>query len=105
MAVNRVRTPKTDEKVTNEMIQSVRRQVHSLEIRAASEDPWLAAELLNISRETEAAAVRAVGKLRAVGYTWPDVGLSFGISGQTALKWYNRKISKIGPQGNFRAAP
>lgn len=79
-------------KDVEETVAGIRRQVRALEPRAADEDPWVVAEMLDIAAELEAAAARTVARLRAAGYTWTDIGFALGISRSGA---YNRFAAKI----------
>ena len=92
VAQNRKRTPKTTEQVTNEMIQSVRRHLRSLETRGAGEDPWVSAEMFTIAVEAETAAMHVVTQLRKAGYTWEAIGFAMTprVTGRTMRKRYVR---------------
>lgn len=79
------------ERETDEVIQSIRRQVRSLEGKVAEEDPWALAEVVALRDELDAIATRTVNRLRAAGYTWNDIGLNLRISGKTAQMRYSRK--------------
>lgn len=92
----KARPPKTVE----EKFAGVHRQLRALEEAAVLEDPWAAAELLEIAREAEAAAFRVIAKLRAAGYTWPDIGFSLGVSGDTAHKRYDRHARTVSERGS-----
>jgi hypothetical protein len=86
--VKRVKDPE-------EMIGAARRLIRAIEKRAENEDPWMAADMLGLSRDLEEATVRVVASLRARGYTWHDIGLSFGISGTTAVKRWAARVAQI----------
>lgn len=79
-------------KETEEVVSGIRRQIRSLERRAAEEDPWTVDEMLRLRDELDAAAVRTVGRLRQTGYTWQDIGFAIGVSALTAHKRYASKI-------------
>lgn len=81
-------------KETEEVVSGIRRQIRSLERRAAEEDPWTVDEMLRLRDELDAAAVRTVGRLRQTGYTWHDIGFAIGVSPQTAFKRFAHKIDK-----------
>lgn len=79
-------------KEVEDVISGIRRQIRALETRAAGEDPWVAAEMVQLRDELDSAAVRTVKQLRDVGYRWDDIGFAFGVSGITCHKRYARKI-------------
>jgi nicotinamide mononucleotide adenylyltransferase len=90
----RVKTPE-------ETVDGVRRQIKSLEKRAETEDPWMMAEMFDMATELEAAAVRTMARLRAKGYTWKDIALSYSnetgakVSGQTLIKRYAARVNAV----------
>jgi hypothetical protein len=88
MATSRPRRNKD----TEEVVRGVRRQIRSLEKRAADEDPWVVDDMLKLRDELDAAAVRTVGVLRDKGYTWKDIGFSLGIGAITCHKRYAHRI-------------
>lgn len=79
-------------KETEECVSGIRRQIRAFEKRAADEDPWTVEEMINLRAELAAVEVRTVARLRHVGYTWNDIGLSIGVSAITAHKRYSHKI-------------
>lgn len=89
-------------KDTEEVVGGVKRQIRSLERRAAEEDPWVIQEMLDLAAELEAAALRTVARLRAVdpstgkpAYTWDAIGFSLGITAITAHKRYAAKVAAL----------
>jgi hypothetical protein len=72
------------------MLSGVKRQIKALEARAENDDPWVAADMLSLVADLTGAVDRSVGRLRANGYTWQDIGFQFGISKQGAFnRWAN----------------
>jgi hypothetical protein len=70
------------------LIRDIRSSTRALEALAASEDPWVAAEMVKLAHELEAAADRTVARLRAAKYTWADIGYAFGTTRQGAFnRW------------------
>jgi hypothetical protein len=93
----KTREPKT----TEEMVAGVKRQIKALETRAAIEDPWVAADMAELASELGEAVDRTVGRLRAAGFTWQDIGFQFGVSKQAA---FNRWANKPSTQAAMAAA-
>jgi hypothetical protein len=85
---SKIREPKT----TEEMVSGIRRQIKALEARAANDDPWVGADMATLATEMNDAVDRTVGRLRANGYTWSDIGFQFGgLSRQAAFnRWANK---------------
>jgi len=79
----------------DETVKAVGRLIPALERQGRNEDPWMAADMLALAAQMEAAAVRVIADLRARGYTWNDIGLSLGITGTTAVKRYAKKVAEI----------
>jgi hypothetical protein len=90
MSTGQTARPRRD---TEELVSGIRRQVRALETRAAEEDPWAMAEMMNLARELEDAALRTARRLRDAGYTWTDIGFALGVSGTTACKRYAHRIN------------
>lgn len=82
------------EKTTEEAISGIRRQMRSLEARAAYEDPWVVADMLALRDELDAMAVRTVGRMRGLGIGWDALGYSLGISAEQARKRFAPKIAR-----------
>jgi hypothetical protein len=79
-------------KETEELIAGIRRQVIGLEQRAAEDDPWVMAEMVNLSDELRFASVRVVAALRRAGYTWSAIGFELGLTRQAAFERYGKTI-------------
>lgn len=75
-----------------ETVAGMWRQIKAIEAKAEQEDPWVAAEMIRMSEALETAGVRVIGKLRAAGYTWHDIGFELGLSATTTIKRYAKRI-------------
>jgi hypothetical protein len=85
------------------MIDGVRRQIKALEQRAIGDDPWVAADMSTLASELNAAVDRTVGRLRAQGSTWQDIGFQFGTTKQGAFNKWNANPSTVAAR-NARTA-
>jgi hypothetical protein len=86
-------TSARERKTTEEMVAGIRRQIRALEVRGLDEDPWVARDMTDLADELNAAAGRTVARLRAAGYTWADIGQSFGLTYQAAWKRWHSEVT------------
>ena len=87
-SAKRIKTPE-------EVVGGMRRMIKAVEIRATTEDPWMAKEMLDMAKELEEATVRVVASLRARGYRWEDIAFQFEISATTAVKRWAKRVDEI----------
>lgn len=70
----------------SEYVAFARRILRSLGQRMSTADPADLVELLELSRDLDAAITRAVGGLRDAGFSWSDIATAIGTTRQAAHK-------------------
>lgn len=82
-------------KDTDEVVSGVRRQIRALENRAAGEDPWIVADMIELQAELERATLRTVKRMREAGVTWQTIGFSLNLNAIQCHKKFAHKLDSV----------
>jgi predicted nucleic acid-binding Zn ribbon protein len=74
------------------------RMIRAMARRVGANDIAEFGLMWQIMGEAEAAAYEAIGKLRAAGFSWPDIAAEVGVSRQAVAQWYARRTPEA--EGN-----